>query len=116
MSSGFYYGCCFAFVLPYLTIAAVLMLNSLRHARWKHGKKRRTPNPAFCSSSAALGTVLLFAQIFYRPSVSHVVEIRQQIDVDQDDLGDPEAPEKLLRRQLRRIRRGEPIGRLRVRL
>jgi hypothetical protein len=113
MSSSLYYGCCFAFVLPYLTIAAVLLHNSLRHAR---RKKRRTPDPAFCSSSAALGTILLFAQIFYRPSVSHIVEARQQIEVDEDDSGDPETPEKLLHRQLRRIRRGEPVERLVLRL
>jgi hypothetical protein len=113
MSSSLYFACCLASVFPYLTIAAVLLHNSLRHVRWK---KRRKPDPAFRSSSAALGTILLLAQIFYRPSVAHVVEARQQVDVDEDDSGDPETPEKLLHRQLRRIRRGEPIGRLRVRL
>jgi hypothetical protein len=116
MSSALYYGCCFAFVLPYLTIAAALLHNSLRRARWKRGKKRRTLNPAFCPSSAALGTVLLFAHIFYRPSVAQIVESQRQIDVEEDDSGDPETPEKLLHRQLRRIRRGELVGRLSVRL
>jgi len=116
MSSCLYYACCFAFVLPYLTIAAVLLHKGIRRARWKHGKNRRRPNPAFCSSSAALGTVLLFAHIFYRPSVAQIVEIRRQIDVEEDDSGDPETPEKLLYRQLRQIRRGEPIGDLVLRL
>jgi hypothetical protein len=113
MSSSLYNACCFAFVLPYLTIAAVLLHNSLRCARWK---KRRRRDRAFCSSSAALGTILLFAQIFYRPSVAHVAELRQQVDVDEDDSGDLETPGEVLHRQLRRIRRGEPVGRLRVRL
>jgi hypothetical protein len=116
MSSRLYYACCFAFVLPYLTIAAVLLHNSLRRALWRRGKDLRRPNPAFCSSSAALGTILLFTQIFYRPSVAHVVEVREQIDVDEDDSGDPETPGKQLHRQLRRIRRGESIDSLRVRL
>jgi hypothetical protein len=113
MSSSLYYACCFAFVLPYLTIAAVLLHNSLRCARWK---KRRRRDRAFCSSSAALGTILLFAQVFYRPSLSHVVEARQQIDMDEDDSGDPEGPEKLLHQQLRQIRRGETVQRLVLRL
>jgi hypothetical protein len=113
MSSSLYNACCFAFVLPYLTIAAVLLHNSLRCARWK---KRRRRDRAFCSSSAALGTILLFAQIFYRPSVSHVVEAQQHVDVDEEDSGDPESKARQLSRQLKRIRRGEPVEHLVLRL
>jgi hypothetical protein len=116
MSSSLYYACCFAFVLPYLAIPAILLHNNLRCAQWRRGKNLRRPNPALCSTSAALGTMLLFAQTFYRPSVAHVVEVRQQVDVEEDDSGDPETPEKLLHRQLGRIRQGKPVERLRVRL
>lgn len=46
-------------------------------------------------------------QIFIRPSLQHVIEQRQEEEADQDDSGDPEHPDTLLQRQLKRIRRGE---------
>jgi hypothetical protein len=39
-------------------------------------------------------------------------QIRQVEDVDEDDQGGPETPLKHLHRQLRRIRRGEPVEQL----
>ena len=60
--------------------------------------------------------MLLLVQVFYRPSMVHAVEARVQIDVEEDDSGDPETPPKLLHRQLKRIRRGEPVERLRIML
>jgi hypothetical protein len=116
ISTSLYYACCLASALPYLAIPAILFHNRLRRALWRRGKNLRKPNPARCSTAAALGATLLFAQIFYRPSMAHVAELRQQTDVDEDDSGDPESPDKLLHRQLRRIRRGEPVERLTLRL
>jgi hypothetical protein len=116
MSSSLFYAGYFAFVLPFLTIAAVLLYYCVRRAWWKHRKSRRMPNPAFCHSSAALGTILLFAQTFYRPSAAHIVEARQQADADEDDAGDPEIAGLSLHRQLRHIRRGEPVEHLVLRL
>ncbi|HEX4030867.1 MAG TPA: hypothetical protein VHX20_10920 [Terracidiphilus sp.] len=116
MSSSLFYAGYFAFVLPFFAIAAVLLYYSVRRVRWKHRRNRRMPNPAFCPSSAALGTILLFAQFFYRPSVVHIAEARLQADVDEDDAGDPETAGRPLHRQLRQIRRGEPVERLVLRL
>jgi hypothetical protein len=116
MNSSLFYAGYLAFVLPFLTIAAVLFHFTVRRALWKHRRNRRMPNPAFCPSSAALGTVLLFAQFFYRPSVVHVAEARLQADADEDDAGDPETAARPLHRQLRKIRRGEPVKHLVLRL
>lgn len=110
MSSSLMYAGYFAFVLPYLAIFFILLHNKLRRACWRRGKKLRRPNPALCSTSAALGAMLLVGQIFYRPSMAHVAETKEQIDVDEDDSGDSEHPDRFLHRQLRRIRRGEPVG------
>lgn len=115
MNSILLYAGSLALALPYLAIAAILLENSLRSARRKGGKGRRPPRSAICSSSAALGAMLLLAQVFCRPSVVHVVEAREQIDVEEDDSGDPEHPDRELHRQLKRIRRGEPVGDLVVR-
>jgi hypothetical protein len=112
----FYFGGYLAFALPFLTIAAILVHYHLRRAIWKFKRRRGMKNPGFCPSSAALGMVLLFAQMLYGPSVSHAIEARQQEDADEDDEDDPEAPEKHLLRQLRRIRRGEQVDPLVLRL
>jgi hypothetical protein len=116
MSSSLYYACCVASVLPYLAIPAVLLHNSLRRALWRRGKNLRRPDPSLCSAAAALGTMLLFTQTFYRPSMAYVVEAREPIDEDEDDSGNPDGPDKLLHLQLKRIRRGEPVDRLLIRL
>lgn len=106
----------FAFAFPYLAIAAILLHNKLRRLRWRYGKNLRRPNPALCTTSAALGAMLMFAQIFYRPSMYYTVEAREQIDVDEDDSGDPEHPDTLLHGQLKRIRGGETVGDLIMRM
>jgi hypothetical protein len=108
----FFFASCFASTLPFLTIAGLLIYNSLRGARWNRGRNRQAGNGAYCSSSVALGTILLFAQVFYRPSFAHVVEVRQQEDADEEDAGDPATIAHPLSRQLRQIRRGEPVERL----
>jgi hypothetical protein len=53
--------------------------------------------------------MLLFMQVFARPSLQHVLEEKQEEDKDEDDQGDPETPEKRLNRQLKEIRRGDPV-------
>lgn len=116
MSSSLLYLGSIAFVLPYLAIAAILLHNQLRRMSWRHAKKLRRPNPARCTTSAAIGAMLLLGQIFYRPSMAHVAEAREHIDIEEDDSGDPDHPQRFLLRQLRRIRRGEPVGDLVLRL
>jgi hypothetical protein len=116
MNSSLMYAGYLVFALPYLAIVAILLHNWLRRMWWKRGKDLRRPNPALCSTTAALGAMLLLWQTLYRPSVTHTIEARRRIDVDEDDSGDPEHPDHLLQRQLKRIRRGEPVDRLGVRM
>jgi hypothetical protein len=60
--------------------------------------------------------IFLIAQTFYRPEFSHVIEAQLREEVDEDDEGDPESPERQFNRQLKRIRRGEQVGDLVTRL
>jgi hypothetical protein len=106
----------FASGSPFFAIAAIFIHYCLRRAAWKRKKRRGEKNPGFCPSSAALGMMLLFMQVFVRPSLQHVLEERQEEDADEDDQGDPESKEKHLDRQLKRIRRGEQVGDLVLRL
>lgn len=66
------------------------------------------------SAAANLGAAFQFLSMAYRPNHAFVAkaQIEQQEDADEDDDGSPETPVKHLHRQLRRIRRGEPVDRL----
>ena len=46
----------------------------------------------------------------------NVIEVIEHEDTEEDDQGNPENLRKQLNRQLKRIRRGEPVGDLVLRL
>ena len=101
---------------PFLAIGAILVHYCFLRARWRLNQRLGRRNSGFCPSSSALGIALLFLQVFYRPSIANVVEIKQDEDADEDDEGEPEGLTKQLNRQYKRIRRGEPVDRLVLRL
>ncbi len=55
-------------------------------------------------------------QVFTRPTLEYVLEEKYDEDADEDDDAGPEDPTAHLNRQLKRIRRGESIDALTVRL
>jgi hypothetical protein len=101
---------------PFLIIALIVGYQQMQRVRWvrtsRVGKRLFGIQP----SAVGLGMAFLFLQAFWRPSLAHAIEARQQADVDEDDEGEPETATKHLNRQLRRIRRGEPVERLELRL
>jgi hypothetical protein len=101
---------------PFLAIIVLLVYYQLKRTTWNWNRRRGKESLGFCPSSAALGTIFLLAQVFTRPSIAHFIEARQLEDVDEDDDGDPDVPDKHLDRQLRKIRRGQPIDGLILRL
>ncbi len=101
---------------PLWAVISILVYYQFRRAVWRCNRRHGKKNPGFCPSSTAMGMALLFLQIFHRPSVAYVVEAKQDEDADEDDDGDPENLKKQLDRQLRKIRRGEPVERLVLRL
>jgi hypothetical protein len=62
----------------------------------------------------AVGAALMFLSMAYRPNHAFVAkaQIVEREDQDEDDQGGPDTPRRHLSRQLRRIRRGEPVDRL----
>lgn len=96
---------------PFLAIVAILVYYKMRRSAWKRKKRKGKRSLGFCPSAVALGTAFLFMPVFYRPSVEFQIKarIQQEEKAEEDDQGDPEAPEKLLSRQLKRIRRGELV-------
>jgi len=101
---------------PLWAVVAILVYYQVRRTVWRRNNRHGKRNLGFCPSSAAMGMALLFLQVFHRPSVAYVVEARQEEDADEDDDGEPESLTKQLDRQLRKIRRGEPVERLVLRL
>jgi len=105
-----------AMALPLLAIVLILVHYILRRAVWRHGRRRRWKRLGYYPSSLALGLALQFVQMYYRPSVEYVLDAKQDEDAKEDDNGDPESLNRQLHRQLRRIRRGEPVDRLVLRI
>jgi hypothetical protein len=115
MDSQLFYGICtFVGGIPYLAIVLILAHFAIRRALWR--RRRRRGTSSFCPSSAALGMVFLLAQTFYRPSLQHLVEVMQIVEVEEEDQGDPKTPDTGLDQQLKRLRRGEPVDSLVLRL
>jgi hypothetical protein len=114
-----YAWCIYALYAPLLLIGMILVHYSLRRVFWRRSKRLGKSGLGFYPSAFALGMAFQFIQVFHRPSMAHVIEAKRDEDADEDDSGDPVTPEARLRhfhRQLRRIRRGEPIDRLMLRI
>ena len=112
----------FAASLPVISMTLVgiaLVFSRLKQLIWPQPKtSRKRRRFAVSATNAAIGLAFLPLSVIYRPSLAEVakVQIRQQEDVDEDDNGDPETPLKHLFRQLRRIRRGENVETISLRL
>lgn len=104
-----------AFLAPFLAIAAILLHGWLRQSLARRNARKYGRPLHVYSTSAVLAAAFLFVSVLYQPSSTHFVEARQRVDVEEDDSGDPDSPAKFLRRQLRKIRQGEPVDRLVVR-
>jgi hypothetical protein len=65
-----------------------------------------------------VAAALMFLTTAYHPSVEFVAkaEIRESEDADDDEQGGPDTPRRHLHRQLRRIRHGERVDGLVLRL
>jgi hypothetical protein len=102
--------------VPYAFILFTLVHFSVQRARWKRRRRQGITNPGFCPSFSTMSFPLETFAALYRPSVEYVIESRRDEDADEDDNGDPETPTAQLHRQLRRIRRGEHVDTLVLRL
>ena len=84
---------------------------------FKNPQQHRRRRMKVVKSNAIIGMTFLPFASMYRPSMIEVAKVQlRQEDKDEDESGDPESPLKHLLRQLRRIRRGEDLGILSLRL
>jgi len=96
--------------VPWLLVAGLVSL-------WRRGRRKSVGSRRYrILRGAALdvGAAFLFLSVVYRPNQAFLVkaQIRQVEDVDEDGQGGPDSPLRSLQRQLRQIRRGEPVEQL----
>lgn len=118
MSANIWYFCSLlAAASPFLAIVAILLFYLLQRTAWRIRRRRGNCSLGFCPSAAALGMVLLFTQVFIRPSLRHV--LKQCLEEAPEETvkgGDPNRGDTHLLEQLKRIRRGEPVDEPTLRL
>ncbi len=114
--SLFYAAGAFAVSAPFLSIVVIILHYHLRRAAYRQALRSGKPLPAFLPSSSSFGISFQILQAFYRPTVAYVIEAKLENNAEDDDEGDPETPAKHLHRQLRRIRRGDPVDTLVLKL
>jgi hypothetical protein len=101
-------------------VVIMLVTSWSRFRRSAHRKQTDPSRVARIGSGSpeAAATALMFLSTAYRPHHAFVAkaQIQQREDVDEDIDSGPDTPKKHFRRQLRRIRNGEDLERLILRL
>ncbi|QEE27346.1 hypothetical protein FTW19_04550 [Terriglobus albidus] len=93
-----------------------LCLFFYRRFRYRWNKRRGKSRWGFYPSTAAVGNALQELQTMAQPQVQYVLEEKLDEPAEDDDEAGPDDPTAHLRKQAKRIRRGERIERLTVRL
>ena len=104
----------FLMFVPMVVALIVFSLSRIGLGQRKHRTALQSRIYSMCLT-AGIG-FLQFVQTFYQPNLSNVIAAIEEDDADEDDQGDPDSPHKHLNRQLKKIRRGEHLERLEVRL
>ena len=101
-----------------MTWMVIMMIIAAWHRRFRKPDRKPQDAARIINSGAttpdAMGSALMFLSMAYRPNHSFVAkaQIVEREDTDEDDQGGPDTPKRHLMRQLRQIRRGEPVDRL----
>jgi hypothetical protein len=102
-----------------LLLAILLVLLALR-LRLRHKLQQNYPckpkRRRFRFTGAAIGNALQTVHVFVDPGVRYVISEKLEEPSEDDGKADPADPAIHLERQLRRIRRGEQIERLTIRM
>ncbi|MGA2887423.1 MAG: hypothetical protein ABSE51_05175 [Terracidiphilus sp.] len=112
-----YAWCILAGFIPFLAIVLILVHYCFWRLRLREISRPRRKRSRLYSFALALGMAFLqVMRLFYPSSVACILKVQEDEDADEDEDGDPEDLKKQLDRQLKRIRRGEPVERLVLRL
>ncbi|WP_125483554.1 hypothetical protein [Edaphobacter aggregans] len=95
-------------------VGLILCAFYFQRVRWKLRRRLGKRHLGFYPSSASFGNALHTLQAIAEPRVAYVLEEKLDEHEDEDDEGEPKDPTAHLKRQLRRIRNGKEVDRLRV--
>ena len=95
-----------------VTLSHYVLFCTGRRNRHHKSKRRRIPGYFI---AAGLAFMQLISEL-YSPAAAFVLQEIRDEDADEGEDGDPESLEKQLSNQLKRIRRGEQVGDLVLRL
>lgn len=112
VAAGLLLAVLFLLFLFLLALGHFVLFGGGRRKQQALNHRRRIP--VFLVSAGLL--LLQFMSELYCPSARFLLAEKCDEDADEDDSGDPESSEKHFNRQLKRIRRGEKIGDLVLRL
>jgi hypothetical protein len=99
---------------PLFFVGLIICAFYFQRVRWRLRRRLGKKHLGFYPSSASLGNALHTLQAIAEPRVAYVLEEKLDEHEDEDDEGGPKNPTEHLKRQLRRIRNGEEVDRLRV--
>lgn len=102
--------------LPYVAVIVLLGIFYFKRVQWRSKRRSGGRDLGFCPSSRSLGIAMQNLQVLTRPTVGYILEEKCDEDAEDDEDGGPEDPTAHLNRQLKRIRRGERVDTLTVRL
>lgn len=102
------------FLLTGLFVTSCCVTFCVRRFLWRRRKRQGRRILGFCPTYTSAGNALHALQAIAQPRVEFVLEKKFDDAADDDAEGGPDSPEKHLRHQLRRIRRGEKVERLTV--
>jgi hypothetical protein len=115
-----YAGCVLAGFFPFLIVIAMVAHFCLARLSRRQSEEPKRRCSRLCAYGLALGMAFVqLMRVFYQPDMVYVLGAAEQEVADEDESSDPDTPESRLRhfhRQLRRIRRGEPVERLVLRI
>lgn len=96
----------------YLCVTVVAIAFFAQRSRWKRRRRKNKSNWGFFPTSASMGNALHHLQALAQPQIQHILEQKLDEHADDEEDGAPKDPTAHLRRQARRIRRGQKVDRL----
>jgi hypothetical protein len=97
-------------------LALIAFLFFFQRIRWRRRRRLGKKHLGFYPSTAVLALALQSLQRLPQPDVQSTLLEKLEEAVDEDDEAGPDDPTADFKRQLKRIRKGETVGDLKLRL
>ena len=103
-------------IIPRVICLFVVLVLAILGFRARRSASPQSKRRLFRFTGVAVGNALQILHVYVDPRVRYVIAQRLEEQVEDDGKDDSADPAKHLERQLRRIRRGEHLDRLTIRM